>query len=309
VEELYQGCEAVDETLTYDHGGIHRGTTGFVRLVGTLRKPRFDLALLFPNAFRAAAVVWAARIPKRWGYGTDGRGFLLTRSVPPAPRPFGRHQAYYYLDLMRALGISADYPNCSLGLTAAMKELGSQLLSRNGWGPRDTLVGIHPGATNSSAKRWIPERFAEVGDRLVASHGVKLVLLGGRKEVELANAVRSLMRSPSIFLAGETSLEEFMGVLDPLALLLTNDSGPMHLASALGVPTVAIFGPTDERETGPMGKQARIVRKHVECSPCLLRVCPTDHRCMRRIEVDEVYEAAVSSLADRAGHKTAEAVS
>jgi heptosyltransferase-2 len=309
VEDLYRGCEVVDATLRYDFTGAHSGPRGFLRLVKALKEPRFDLALLFPNAFRAAAVVWTARIPERWGYGTDGRGSLLTRSVPPAPRPFGRHQAYYYLDLLQGLGFSVSQPDTHLAVTAPMKEQAVSLLSQAGWQPGDILVGIHPGATGSSAKRWLAERYGEVGDRLASRYGVRIALLGGPKEVTLVDEIRSYMTTSPLFLAGETSLEALIGIIGSLSLLVTNDSGPMHLASALEVPTVAVFGPTDERETGPMGRDARVVRKHVDCSPCLLRECTTDHRCMHLVEVGDVYEEAVNLLEKKAKRGAAEAVS
>ncbi len=292
VADLYQGCEVVAETLTYDPSGVHRGLTGFVRSVQTLRRAHFGAAVLFPNAFRAAILVWAARIPERWGYATDGRGPLLSRAVPPAPRPFGRHQTYYYLDLLQALGIPTAPPDHHLALTEAMEERATRLLSENGWHPGEPLLGLHPGATNSSAKRWIPERYAEVGERLASSYGARVVVLGGRKEIDMAERIRSSMRSPSIYLAGATSLSELMGLVGKLNLLVTNDSGPMHLGSALGVPTVANFGPTDERETGPRGRHCRVVRNRVECCPCLHKKCPVDHRCMLQVEVEDVYEAA-----------------
>jgi heptosyltransferase-2 len=308
VEELYQGCEAVDGSFRFDVKGAHAGPRGFVRLARALNRWRFDLAVLFPNAFRAAAVARAAGIPERWGYGTDGRSWLLTRSVPPAPRPFGRHQAHYYLDLIRALGIRPGPPNIGLATTPSMGEQAIKLLRTSGWHLGEPLVGLHPGATNSSAKRWVPERYAAVGDRLADGLGARVVLLGGPNEVALAEEIRSLMQKPTLFLAGETSLGELMGVLESLAILVTNDSGPMHLASALGVPTVAIFGPTDERETGPLGRNARVVRQQVECSPCLHRECPTDHRCMSRVQVDEICQVAMELLeGQRAPRAAAEA--
>ena len=267
VVDLYQGCEAVDDYLEYDYRGRHRGPFGFFRLSRELEKHGFDLALLFPNAFRAAAVVRAAGIRERWGYGTDGRGLLLTRSVPPAPRPFGRHQTFYYLDMMRELGFDMNPPDTTLRLTSEMRHAGRRLLEPSDLQASEPLIGIHPGATGGAAKRWIPERYAEVGDRLASAHGGRVVLLGGPGELDLTREIRSRIQAPVIDLAAKTSLVELMGVLDALSVLVTNDSGPMHLAAALGTPTVAIFGPTDERETGPMGQNSRVLRRHVQLQP------------------------------------------
>lgn len=307
VRDLYQGCEVVDDTLSYEYKGQHRGPFGFFRLVRSLKQHRFDLALLFPNAFRAAAVARAAGIPERWGYGTDGRASLLTRAVPPAPRPFGRHQVFYYMDLVSGLGLPTNVPDNRLHLTPRMKEHARRLLSSGGGHGREMLIGIHPGATNSSAKRWIPERYGEVGERLARLKGARIVLLGGPEE-RAAKGIRSAIETSIMDLTGRTSLEELMGIIGSLSLLLSNDSGPMHLAAALGVPTVAVFGPTDERETGPLAPSSKVVRKHVECSPCLLKVCPTDHRCMLRVEVEEVVEAAIELLENRARPDVAKAV-
>ena len=308
VEDLYRSCEAVDGTPCYDPDK-DRGLSGFRRVASRLRESGFDLAVLLPNSFRSAAIVWAARIPDRWGYGNDGRGFLLTKVAPPAHRPFGRHQAYYYLDLLRHLGIETGEPDTHLNLQESMRRSASALLEAHGGRSGESLVGIHPGATNSSAKRWMPKRYAEVADRLAASHDARVVILGGAGEDAIAEEIRAYLSSPSIYLAGKTSLAELMGVVGRLSVLISNDSGPMHVASALRVPTVAIFGPTDERETGPLGRDSRVVRQHVECSPCLLKECPIDHRCMDRVTVEDVYRASVELLEEKDSRQRAEAAS
>lgn len=294
--ELFEGCEAADETLVYDARGRHRGTRGFWQAAQELKKKEFDLAVLFPNAFRSASLAWAARIPERFGYATDGRGFLLTRAVPPAPRPFGRHQVHYYLDLLRALGVPSGPVDIHLELTEGMRAAAVSALVAAGWEMGAPLIGLHPGSTGSSAKRWLPERYAAVGSRLARRHAAQIVVLGGAGEEELGAQIASELKLPSILLSGKTSLGALMGTLSFLTLLVTNDSGPMHLASALDVPTVAVFGPTDERETGPLSVRARVVRRHVDCSPCLLRRCPIDHRCMTWLGVDEVCSAATELL-------------
>jgi heptosyltransferase-2 len=292
VQDLYEGCGVADDVVLYDPRGADRGTAGFLRAARRVRQGRFDLAVLFPNAFRAAALVRAAGIPERWGYATESRRLLLTKRVPPAPRPFGRHQSYYYMDLLSGLGLDAGEPDTSLVATPAMRDAARALLSREGWtgGP---LVWVHPGATNSRAKVWKASRFAEVAARLAEAHGAQVVILGGKTEGELAAELeRGLPAGVALMLQAKTSLADLMGVLAELDVFLSNDSGPMHLAAALGVPTVAVFGPTDARETGPAGARARVVREPVECSPCLYRDCPIDHRCMERVTPDRVFEEA-----------------
>jgi heptosyltransferase-2 len=293
LSELYEGIDEIDAALVYDPRGSDRGLSGLRAAARRIRAEGFDACLLLPNAFRAAAFARLAGIPERWGYATDSRGFLLTRRVPPAPRPFGRHQAYYYLELMSGLGFHSSAPDVSLKASDGDRERARALLEGEGWDGKATLVGVHPGATNSHAKIWSAARFGAVMEKLAGSMGARVVVLGGSSEGSLANEVREALDEPPLMLQGKTSLGELIGVLSELSLFLSNDSGPMHLAAALGIPTLAIFGPTDPSETGPFGPRTRVVREPVECSPCLYRDCPIDHRCMERVGVGRVYEEAM----------------
>jgi heptosyltransferase-2 len=292
--ELYEGLDEVDETLGYDPRGADRGLAGLRAAARRIRSESFDASLLLPNAFRAAALARLAGIPERWGYATESRGFLLTRRVPPAPRPFGRHQAYYYLELMSGLGFRATTPDVSLTIDDGRRKRARALLEREGWDGRTTLIGVHPGATNSRAKIWSATRFGGVMAKLAVSMGAGVVVLGGASESSLAREVEAALDVPPLMLQGKTSLGELIGVIAELSLFLSNDSGPMHLAADLGVPTLAVFGPTDPSETGPLGAKARFVREPVECSPCLYRDCPIDHRCMQRVDVGRVYQEAMA---------------
>ena len=159
-------------------------------------------------------------------------------------------------------------------------------------GPR-FLVGLNPGASFGPAKRWLPERFADLADRLIGALHADVLVFGSREERPLAETIASEMEHTPIILAGETTLRQFMALLARCRLVVTNDSGPMHLAAALGVPLVATFGSTHERATGPLSPRARVVSQHVSCSPCGLRDCPVDFRCMTGISVDEVYRIAL----------------
>jgi len=294
VAELYEGVEEVDATRIYDPRGSDLGLSGLRAAAARIRPEGFEACLLLPNAFRAALFARLASIPERWGYATESRGFLLTKKVPPAPRPFGRHQSYYYLELMNGLGFSTSTPDVRLSATATQKERARALLEREGWDGKTPLVGVHPGATGSRAKIWSAARFGEAARRAASSTGAKVVILGGESEAALASEVATAVGEPSFQLQGKTSLGELLGVLSELSLLLANDSGPMHVAAALGTPTLAVFGPTDPRETAPLGPRAKIVREPVDCSPCLYRDCPIDHRCMERIETSRVYEEAMA---------------
>ncbi|HEY7820328.1 MAG TPA: glycosyltransferase family 9 protein, partial [Vicinamibacteria bacterium] len=229
--ELYQGVSGVDDTLRYDPRGTDRGLAGLRAAARRIRAERFDVCLLLPNAFRAAAFARLAGIPERWGYATESRGFLLTRRVAPAPRPFGRHQAYYYLELMSGLGFAASSPDVGLTVDEGRKRSARFLLQREGWDGRTPLIGVHPGASGSQAKIWSGSRFGEAAAKLSAVMGARVVLLGGPSENALALAVESALDKSPLRLQGKTSLGELMGVLSELSLFLANDSGPMHLAA------------------------------------------------------------------------------
>jgi heptosyltransferase-2 len=253
----------------------------------------FDAAVLLPNSFASALPAWHADIPHRWGYATDLRGPLLTRAGRVPDAVGGRSQVYYYRAMLAAVGLTVSAtPDASLSCPPEWGSRGDDLLGQGGpW------IGLNPGAFYGTAKRWIPERYAAVGDTLARRTGSRVAIVGGPAERALGESIAAGMSEPARVLCGETSLADLTGVLSRLRLLVTNDSGPMHLAAALGVPLVAIFGPTDERETGPVGDAHRIVREPVYCSPCKLRECPIDHRCMTRIGIDRVVAEAQGMLA------------
>jgi heptosyltransferase-2 len=253
----------------------------------------FDLAILLPNSFAAALVPWRAGIPHRWGYGTDGRSLLLTRRcrVPSSVR--GGSQVYYYRAMLEGLGLAVEGPpDASLSCPEEWSAEGRALLGGDG-----PFVGVNPGAFYGTAKRWPPERFAAAAQIVARRLGATVAIVGAAAERPLGEAIASMLQVPSRVLCGETTLASLVGVLKHLRVLLTNDSGPMHLAAAVGTPLVAVFGSTDWTETAPVGERAVLVREDVHCSPCLLRECPIDHRCMTRVAADRVAAAALSLAA------------
>jgi heptosyltransferase-2 len=175
------------------------------------------------------------------------------------------------------------------------------MLECNGVSGSSRIVVINPGATNSRAKQWLPERFAEAADLLAARDGFQAVIVGTAADAEAAARVARLMRSPVAMFAGRTSISELKGVLACSSLVISNDTGTAHVSAALGVPTVVIFGPTEHVATRPLCDVATVVRHPVDCSPCMLRECPIDHRCMTRVEVSDVYAAARALLVSAAG--------
>jgi heptosyltransferase-2 len=296
VSELYWRHPAVTRHIVYDPDADHRGVRGFWKLVRQLRDEHFDAVILFQNAFHAAWMAWLARIPVRVGYDRDGRGALLTDAVyPPRPAAYG-HQVYYYLELLFRAGLiekPEPLKEIRLALDRSEETWATKYIDALGLrGPR-FLVGLNPGASFGPAKRWLPERFADLADRLINALHADVLIFGSHEERALAETVASEMEHTPIILAGETTLRQFMALLARCRLIITNDSGPMHLVGALGVPQVAVFGSTDERATGPVSPYARVVSRHVPCSPCGLRECPIDFRCMTGVSVADVYRVAL----------------
>ncbi len=302
IAELLKGHPALHRILVYEDPGRHAGITGKWTLAGTLRHLRFDLAILFQNAFEAALLTFLAGIPRRYGYATDGRSFLLSDPIAVPERTTIRHQVQYYLDILRPLGSERPTGPPRLFLSDEEEQAMDRRLVEAGVAESNLLVGLNPGSTYGGAKRWLPERFAETADRLIREQGVhsgrrvSAVIVGARGEEALGRAIADRMQIKPIQFSGRTTIRELMAVIKRCDLFLTNDTGPMHIAAAFSVPVVALFGPTDSRTTSPFGSGHTIVRHSVECAPCLLRECPIDHRCMTRISVDEVYAAAVKQL-------------
>jgi heptosyltransferase-2 len=244
-------------------------------------------------------MAWRAGIPVRIGYARDGRSWLLSEAVEvPPPAAYG-HQVYYYLELLFRAGIieSLKMPQeARLHLAESEQRWAVKQLQTVGLGGRRFLVGVNPGASFGGAKRWPAERYANLADRLIDALGADVLIFGSPAERPLAEAVARAMQHTPVLVAGETTLREFMALMAKCHLIITNDSGPMHVAAALSLPLVAIFGSTNERGTGPLGLRARIIKHPAECSPCGFRECPIDFRCMNRISVDDVYLAALESV-------------
>lgn len=262
-----------------------------------LRTSAVDLAIVLPNSFRVAWACWRAGIAGRWGYRTQGRSLLLTR---PVRRPRGRmHQSEYYLHLVRALGLEAPAVLPAISITAETRARVGALLERIGLDRSAPIVGMAPGAAYGHAKRWPPDRAAELARRLKA-RGAVTVLVGAAGDRDAAREIESSLGDGTrlVNLVGRTDLRLFAGLLAVCDAFVSNDSGAMHLAAAVGVPVTAIFGPTDERATAPLGDHDVIIHQ-VFCRPCMLRDCPIDHRCMRGISVEAVLAAVTRRLDTR----------
>ena len=297
VAGLY-GKELIDELIPYTAAKGFKDITAKRALARRLREAKFDVAILLQNAFEAAAVVRLARIPVRIGYNRDGRGLLLTHSiVVPKSGEIPDHQRYYYLELLRRAGILDKMPEVDsirLPGIGALRERGLAKLESVGW--QGGMIGVSPGAAYGTAKRWLPERFVEASVAMARRLGCGVAVFGSGDERELCQQISAAIKIEgirSMSFAGDTALNEFVEIASCAEVFLTNDSGAMHIASALGVPTVAVFGATDHVATGPTGELSSIVREPVECAPCLLRECPIDHRCMTAVGAERVAAEAM----------------
>jgi heptosyltransferase-2 len=291
VAALYENHPGVDEVISYSTGQGHPGDIlKIIRTARLLRTKKFDLAILFQNAFEAALLAFLAGIQYRVGYNTDARGFLLSHSVHRDREVLKLHQVEYYLSILRSMGWEAPTKDPVVFVNQRDEEAIGRLLATYGVADEDSLLGLSPGATYGPAKRWPAERFAVIADRAVERWGSKVVLMGSEAEKEICRALGQKLTQPCLDFSGRTTLEQAMALIKRCRIFLCNDSGLMHVAAALRVPTLAIFGSTDATATGPRGKHAGIVREAVECSPCLEPECRYGHfRCMLSIDPERVW--------------------
>jgi len=299
VASLYEGELAPDRVIPLAGAPGLRDLPAKFRLARSLRAERFDLAVLFPNSLESAALVYAAGARRRIGYARDGRGPLLTDAIAlPKAGEIPKHERFYYLELLRRAGLIETLPEvASIRLDGAVdaRRRGAELFSSRGL--LAPVVGVSPGAAYGSAKRWLPERFAEAARTLAERARGSVAVFGSAAERALCGQVAEASGGRNF--AGETTLREFIDMTAACHVYLTNDSGAMHIAAALGVPSVTVFGPTDETATGPSGPHARLLREPVSCAPCLLRECPIDHRCMTGVTALRVIDEATSVLSSR----------
>jgi heptosyltransferase-2 len=300
---LFSDADFLDDLLIYDRGARDIGAA--LRQAREWRRRRFDLAVLFQNAFEAALISRAARVPLRLGYATDGRRRLLTHPLA-LPRWRGeRHEVFYYLNIVAGLETLLDgasdildhEPVFALRVSEARRMDARELLRAEGASISGMpLVALCPGSTNSRAKRWPAERYAALADMLIESAGADVALIGSRDEEDVSREVAQRMRRRPVILTGRTDLAQAVAVLSVADLLVTNDTGPAHISAALERPTLVIFGPTIPTTTRPFSVSAEIIRRPPDCAPCMLRDCPIDHRCMTAITPEDVFARAVALL-------------
>lgn len=311
VKPVLNGLPWADRIMTYRSGKAASGRgRGLIPLAARLRKGRFGVAILLTNSFKTALLCKMAGVKQVIGYDRDGRGFLLTDKLLPhkekgkfIPTPIVR----YYLGLAQYLGSRARSIRMELAITAKEAQEAADVLSRcalpsdldhparHGEGP---LVMINPGAQYGAAKCWLPENFAAVADRLIAQCGATVLLSGTPRERRIIDSIQRHMTHAAVDLSDKgLSLGALKEIVRRSDLMITNDTGPRHIAAAMEVPVVTVFGPTHPEWTEIEFPQERKVAVSVFCGPCQKKLCPLDHRCMTLVTPDMVYQAATNLLA------------
>lgn len=279
---------ALDEVFGFRRpsGWIHRAA--HADLFEPLRFGNYDLGLLLTNSLSSAWWFVRGHVAHRIGYPGHWRRPLLNYVVPKAADYERVHQVIAYKRLLEPMGIPVSDTAPRLFVRDQVMEATRQLLLDKGVDDEAIVVGVNPGAAYGTAKCWLPERFREVTLRLLQHPRMRILYFGDQSTAPLVGDICRDLPDRVINLAGKTNLAELMAYIKLCRVLLTNDSGPMHMAAALGTPPLALFGSTNDVRTGPYGL-GQVIHKHVECSPCYKRVCPIDFRCMKRITVDEVH--------------------
>ncbi len=296
VADVFYGSPFLTRVMLYDDKDIHRGIKGFFRLIKELKRKRFDLAVLFQNAFRAALIAMFAGIPLRLGYRRDGRGMLLSKGLRPFyEKERKEHHIYYYMNLLAPLGI-VNFKRFQVP-RIYLKEEEVTKAERYLKGLSAPVIGINPGAAYGDAKMWGADKFSRLAKKLISEVEAGIIIFGSKQEHQIGEDIAVHINSSSILnMMGRISLRESMALMSRCRLFVTNDTGPMHVASALGVPTLAVFGSTDPEITGPVGEDAHTIKREVDCAPCFKRNCPTDKRCMEAIGVEDVFQMSLQLL-------------
>ncbi len=297
---IFEDADFIDEILTFEPEKSPFKTV--LAQAKIYRQNCFDLAIVFPNSFESALVAKLGKVSRRFGYAKEGRSFLLTNAAKIPAWKNKQHEVFYYLNLIAqieneisgAKTVLQNEPRFDLTVSEERKRLARNFLEENGVDLSKKFVAFCAGSTNSNAKRWQTESYAELNDKIQTELGASVILIGAQNESDVSFEVAEKSKIKPIILTGRTDLAEATAILSVCGLLVSNDTGPAHVAAALGTKTITIFGPTNPLTTKPWNSE--IVYKNVECAPCMLRECPIDHRCMTRISAAEVFEIAERKL-------------
>ena len=287
VASLLQYNPVIDEILPFSK----KNSADII--ITQLKKRKWDLGILLTNSFSSAYQFYKAKIPIRIGFSMHYRSLLLTHPIKLPKNDARQHLVKTYKELLLPLGVEVDDSAPQLVVTDREKEHVIKILEQNGIiRDRHILVGINPGAAYGSAKCWPPEHFKALTNMLLKHKEMRLLYFGDPNGKPLVDEICNPFSHQVINLAAKTNLRELISLIQQCHLFITNDSGPMHIAAALQKPLVAIFGSTNSIKTGPYGI-GTVIRKPVACSPCYLRSCPIDFRCMTSISPREVYQESL----------------
>ncbi len=287
---FFDGARWVDEVISYRLRGGLTGLSDQLAIVRRIRAGRFDLAVAFPSSFQSALWMAFAGVRRRAGYQADHRGFMLTHKVAPRADVERAHQAHHWLTMVaETIGAEGAAEAYRLEVNPKSREKMRAWLANRRVRPERPLIALAPVAAYGPAKEWPMERYAALADIIAARHGAECVLMGGPEDLAQCQRIAAQCTRSALVAAGETTVGELIALLSLCQGFAGNDSGCMHLAGALGLPTVAIFGSTNPARTGPMGPHCRIIYRGLECSPCLERTCRFGHyNCLREIAAEEV---------------------
>ncbi len=300
---IFQDADFIDEILTFEPEKSAFKTV--LEQSKILHNKRFDLAVILPNSFESALTAKLGKIPRRFGYAKDARSFLLTDAAKIPVWKSEKHEVFYYLNLIAEIenaffgtkSILESEPRFELNVSDERKLKARKMLEENGVDLTKKIVAFCPGSTNSRAKRWETKSYAELNDRIQGELNADVILVGAPNESDVSVEVAEKSKFKPVILTGKTDLSEATAILSVCDLLVSNDTGPAHVSAALSTKTLVIFGPTNPVTTQPWNSE--IVRNNVECSPCMLRDCPIDHRCMTRISADDIFVKAFSMIYDK----------
>jgi predicted lipopolysaccharide heptosyltransferase III len=290
-EDVLSGNPDVDEILVLDKGSL--AAQG--RLIADLRRRRFDTVIDFTDGDRSAFLSWVSGAPVRIGFNDEHRwrGKWYTHVVQSVPGV--RHRIDRDLEALKPISIQAGSKNPQLWLTSEEANSADQLLDQLGVQRSQSIVVLQPGA-RYWFKAWPPERFAELADRLISQHSCQVLIGGSHQDIEIGQQIRQMAKSSPIIMAGRTTIKQFAAIVKKSALFVGSDSGAMHIASAVGTPVVALFGPSSPAEWGPRGGATEVIYKGLDCRVCFHPTCQRgEQNCMKLIAVDEV-EAASKRL-------------
>ena len=294
--DLWKTFPYVDEIIPFQKKEGIGSIWEDLNLSQSLKERNFDLAVILPRSFRSALHIFLARIPIRIGYQSEGRSLFLTRGVRRTKEVLHGHRVHYYRKLIEPLGKTEDLPSPKIFLREEDRRWADGVLKDLGISEGKPLIGMNPGATYGLAKCWYPDRFGKLGKRLAEKWQARILLFGKEEERPIADEILRYLGTDGIDLTGKTGLLQLAALLERCTLLVTNDTGTMHMAAAVGIPVAALFGSTPPLATGPWGEGHVVVRRDVPCSPCWERICPKDHRCMELITVDEVEKVVDKQL-------------